>query len=718
MIFDLKRFEGFADRFLPPDPSRTPDETRRARMFIIAHVLSPLIAGLLAGMLYGLVGLNTLALLALLLGFASFYGYPFLLRMGMPLRVASNLSTGQLTILVFFTVYFFGGWTSFALPWFTALPMAGMLYIGVSGIYPTSLLALAGLTILLVVDRTGHVFANPVPAAWQMPMLMASMALCIVFNTGIALLHVRLNRLSQEQLREREKFALEVQEMAALGSWEIDYESNSMGWSDEVYRIIGVDRETFKVEMNSHLEFVHPEDRGRILQLAQDLGGGEPDDATFRLIRPDGDMRILYVEAKIIEEFPNGMPKKARGFVQDITERERTEKALRESEARLSEVRELANVGNWDLYITPDEPDQIMWSAELCRIYGIDPEDFPRDFDGYLALVHPEDRDQARQSWLQALEFDMPFGDEYRIVRPDGAIRTIVTQARIYRDTRHGSKHWIGTTTDITERKLAQEQLQQAQKMEAIGQLTGGIAHDFNNLLTVILGNLELVKERIDDTDLRKMIESGIRASDRGADLTDRLLAFSRRQALRPAALDLDSLVDGMAAMLRRTLGEMVEIRTRGTPGLWRCHADRAQLENALLNLAINARDAMTEGGVLAIETANISLDAHKAAEFGGVVPGDYVQLSVSDTGIGMDNNTLQHAFEPFFTTKEVGKGSGLGLSMVYGFSMQSGGTVTIESETGKGTTVRLFLPRALAQNDDIPLSDRQREERTKAPSA
>ena len=238
--------------------------------------------------------------------------------------------------------------------------------------------------------------------------------------------------------------------------------------------------------------------------------------------------------------------------------------------------------------------------------------------------------------------------------------------------------------------------------MEAVGQLTGGVAHDFNNLLTVILGNLELVRDRVSaDSNEGAMIARGLEAAERGAALTHRLLAFSRNQTLMPTTIDLGNLVAGMTDMLRRTLGETIEIHTKSAANLWRCLADQSQLENALLNLSINARDAMKGGGRLTIETENISLDDDFAAAQAEVAPGHYIMLAVSDTGSGIASDVLSHVFEPFFTTKNVGQGSGLGLSMVYGFAKQSGGNVTIYSEMDRGTTVKLYLPRSFAQDGE-----------------
>ena len=260
-------------------------------------------------------------------------------------------------------------------------------------------------------------------------------------------------------------------------------------------------------------------------------------------------------------------------------------------------------------------------------------------------------------------------------------------------------------TAAIAERERAEEALRQSQKMEAVGQLTGGIAHDFNNLLTVIAGNVDIARRHIGDQGEARVLRALGNAqigAERAAVLTQRLLAFSRRQPLNPRPVDANKLVTGMGELLHRTLGETVEVETVLAAGLWRIEADPNQLENAILNLAVNARDAMPEGGKLTIETANTHLDRAYAVQNAGVSPGQYVAICVTDTGSGMDSDTLARAFEPFFTTKEVGKGTGLGLSMVYGFVKQSGGHLKIYSEEGEGTTVRIYLPRLLGEEEGV----------------
>ena len=247
----------------------------------------------------------------------------------------------------------------------------------------------------------------------------------------------------------------------------------------------------------------------------------------------------------------------------------------------------------------------------------------------------------------------------------------------------------------MAERERAEEALRQAQKMEAVGQLTGGVAHDFNNLLQAILGNLEVLQDKLADReDALRHVRAASQAGDRAATLTRRLLAFARRQPLSPASLNLNALVSGMQELVQRSVGEAVQVKAILAGGLWRTWADANQVENVLLNLAINARDAMPAGGHLTIETANSHLDDRYVAAETGLQPGQYVVMCVTDTGTGMPSEVMARAFEPFFTTKPIGQGTGLGLSQLYGFARQSGGHAALYSEVGKGTTVKLYLPR------------------------
>lgn len=282
---------------------------------------------------------------------------------------------------------------------------------------------------------------------------------------------------------------------------------------------------------------------------------------------------------------------------------------------------------------------------------------------------------------------------EYRFVTKSGQVLDVVASARIERDVEGNFLHVLGGMTDVTGRRKAEEALRQAQKVEAIGHLTGGVAHDFNNLLAIVIGNLDLLRRRVpEEPKLMRLIDGAMEGARRGASLTQRLLAFARRQDLRPEPVDVPALVNGMSDLLQRSLGPMISIETRFSLGLPSAQVDAHQLEMALLNLAVNARDAMPEGGVLTVRASSEFVGSVGSE---GMAEGRYVRIAVSDVGCGMDEETLARASEPFFTTKGIGKGTGLGLSMAQGLAAQSGGRMSIESELGRGTTVELWLPVA-----------------------
>jgi PAS domain S-box-containing protein len=299
---------------------------------------------------------------------------------------------------------------------------------------------------------------------------------------------------------------------------------------------------------------------------------------------------------------------------------------------------------------------------------------------------------------------------EIHVKLPQGGWRWFDFQMRPVCDSHNKVVAIVPEAVEVSERRLAEQALRQAQKMEGIGQLTGGVAHDFNNLLTIIVGSLETVRRQIsqsgfDAANIEPLVDSAMRGAQRAASLTQRLLAFSRQQPLDPKPIDLSRLVTGMSDLLHRTIGEQISIETVMSAGLWRTNIDANQLEMAIINLAVNARDAMPNGGTLTIEAANVSLDERYAASQAEVTPGQYVMLAVTDNGIGMSQDTVAKAFEPFFTTKDIGHGTGLGLSQVYGFVKQSGGHVKIDSEVGQGTSVKIYLPR-LDTDESAPAAE------------
>lgn len=316
-------------------------------------------------------------------------------------------------------------------------------------------------------------------------------------------------------------------------------------------------------------------------------------------------------------------------------------------------------------------------------------------------LTEASARQLIQHDWPELLAAGALEQREYRVVTKSGAFLDVVSAARVERDAAGGFVHVVGGLTDVTDRKRAEEALRQAQKLEAIGQLTGGIAHDFNNLLTVILGNLELLRKRLpDDPKTRRLVENAFEGAQRGASLTQRLLAFARRQDLRPEPVAVTELVRGMTSLLQHSLGPMVRVETHFPLGLPPAQVDANQLEMALLNLAMNARDAMPDGGIIDISaTERIVADD----EFADLAVGRYIKLVLSDTGFGMDEETLARAVDPFFTTKGVGKGTGLGLSMVQGLVAQSGGRLTLRSALGRGTVAELYLPVAEGLEQALP---------------
>ena len=365
---------------------------------------------------------------------------------------------------------------------------------------------------------------------------------------------------------------------------------------------------------------------------------------------------------------------------------------LKKQKRRLDEAQAIAHIGSWRWAKGEEEID---WSDETFRIFGVERGAFRPTQESMLAATHKDDREVAAALLDPSLEQGASIRAEFRIVRPSGQVCQCAWEARSRTDD-SGIEILVGYCQDVTDRRSVEKQLQQAQKMEAVGQLTGGVAHDFNNLLTIVVGNLDAVLERKDLAPaVRERMEMALSASLRGADLTRQLLAFSRKQQLKMQACDLNEVVGHAAQLLGRTLRGDIEIRCHLDGGLASVMTDAAQVESAIANLAINARDAMPGGGTITIETANKILDAAYAAQNADVTPGEYAMISITDTGTGIPAAVLPRVFEPFFTTKDVGKGSGLGLSMVYGFVKQSGGHVKIYSEEGRGTTVRLYLPKA-----------------------
>ena len=416
---------------------------------------------------------------------------------------------------------------------------------------------------------------------------------------------------------------------------------------------------------------------------------------TFPLRRPDGTR--VPVEMHVGRMPDNG----ALCVCRDLSQHQQAEKARAEAEAKyrllvehvnaITYIAEIGINGRW-YYVSP----------QVESILGYTPEEWLALSTNWDEYIHPDDLPTVMAAEQRSAE-GAPFQAEFRVRRKDGRDVWLSDTAVIV----HGSdSHPLmeGIMVDITERKALETQLQQSRKMEAVGRLAGGIAHDFNNLLTIISGYTELALTRPQlPNEVRSDIERIENASGRAAALVRQLLAFSRKQVLQPKVLDLNQIVLNLDSLLRRLMDERIEMVTRVSNDLGRVKADPAQVEQVVMNLVVNARDAMPEGGRLVLETCNTELDANYAVDHISVTPGPYVMLAVSDTGVGMDQQTVAHIFEPFFTTKESGRGTGLGLSTVYGIVKQSGGYIWVYSEPGKGSTFKVYLPRVDELPEELP---------------
>ena len=377
-------------------------------------------------------------------------------------------------------------------------------------------------------------------------------------------------------------------------------------------------------------------------------------------------------------------------YFRDITEQHSSTEALRIAEERMRFALESAGVGIWDL---DGATGELRWSELLESQYGLQPATFEGTSDAFLALVHPEDRERLTRTIEQAMHEGASFREQHRAVWPDGTVRYLTGAGRFVLDEQGTLIRGVGINLDVTDQRNLEQQYNQAQKMEAIGQLAGGIAHDFNNLLTAILGYCQLLldERNPEDPDWADISEIK-KAGDRAAALTGQLLAFSRKQIITPTQLDLNEVIGDMQDMLGRLIAENIEVVVDLEQGLWPVEADRGQIEQVIMNLAVNARDAMPRGGKLVIETSNVELDKQYARDHFDVAPGSYVLLTLRDTGTGFPQSVKARLFEPFFTTKE--QGTGLGLATVHGIVLRAGGNIEVFSEQGVGTSFSVYLPR------------------------
>jgi PAS domain S-box-containing protein len=528
--------------------------------------------------------------------------------------------------------------------------------------------------------------------------------------------------LASTALREREAELARVQQIGRIGGLEVDLRTGFRNRRSPEYLLIhGLPPDAVNETHEDWVQRIHPDDREPTEKKFRDAVAGNVRDYTvqYRIVRPsDGEVRWISVRSTI-ERDENGRAIRLVGAHSDVTEQVVADLALRQSEERFRKLADQLAELNATLAQRVEEKtrerDRI-WNVSQDLLLVADRNGIWRTVNpawtrtlGWSEaellnrtsdwLEHPDDGGVTRAQMRKLGESAANVRFESRFRHKDGSYRWLSWTGAPDQD------HIYAVARDVTAEKAAAERLKateeallQSQKMEAVGQLTGGIAHDFNNLLTGIVGSLDLMQTRLDQgrtENVSRYINAAMTSANRAAALTHRLLAFARRQPLIPKSVDANQLVVSLEDLLRRTIGETIDLEITASDDLWGTLCDPNQLESALLNLAINARDAMPDGGRLSIVTGNARLDG-VTADTPALAPGDYICIDVTDTGTGMSAEVAARAFDPFFTTKPIGQGTGLGLSMIYGFARQSNGHATIDSKIGQGTSVKLYLPRHL----------------------
>lgn len=517
-----------------------------------------------------------------------------------------------------------------------------------------------------------------------------------------------------EALQESEERRRLAQDAANAGTWEWDLRTNENFWSDELWTLYGLEPYSCEPSYEAWLRTIHPDDRAVAERAIQEAASkGTELTAVWRTQSPNGHERWLMSRGRPICD-ENGRVMRYIGIVIDITESKKAEDALRASEERYRAVFDNAGIGI-DLL---DQDGRILQvNQSLLDMLGYSEKELHQLT--FLDITHPEEREISKRNLEALMAGEIEFYRlEKRYLRKDGSILWADLTTSAVRGPNGEHLGTIGVISDTTDRKKAEQereqlrnQLAQAQKMEAIGTLTGGIAHDFNNLLTVILGYSEMLLLERDEKDpayddLQKIMQS----ARNGAEMVQRLLLFSRKAEMNPVPLDMNRQVRNTERLLSRTLPKAIRIEMRLADDLKPVYADPSQMDQIVMNLAINAKEAMPDGGILSLETSNVALESEFCARHPGVAPGDYVLLSVSDTGRGMDSTTVERLFDPFFTTKgwDSRKGTGLGLPVVYGIVATHGGCIESSSEVGKGTTFSIFLPTLWADHTPKPSGARE----------
>jgi signal transduction histidine kinase len=493
-------------------------------------------------------------------------------------------------------------------------------------------------------------------------------------------------------------------------AWDHDYRTNESYNAPELYDLLDFDRTRKDLNFNTFNELVHPDDRDKTLddQIKTAPFGSDMFQTRYRVRNAHGTYVWMESIAGVIRSPVDGKPIKCVGLSRNIGEQMAALEKMQASERILKRSQRAARLGSFTINL---ETGLTRLSTEMIALIGMEDAIVQPNLALFEKMIEPADREKFREAIEMAKHGQNSPGFEigYKTL-VEGELNYFEVKIEADRNGHNHVDQIFGTCQCITERKLLERKFMQAQKMEAVGQLTGGVAHDFNNLLMVVLGNLQLVEQLVkNDERVLKRINAAYEAAERGSELTKRMLAFSRQQTLQNRDVDVNTLLQKMFGILGHAVGATVNLAIIPSEELWPIRADATMLETAILNLCINARDAMKpKGGDLTIETFNRTLDAETADDMEDVPPGDYVEIAVTDTGCGIPEENIEKVFQPFFTTKGPEAGSGLGLSMIYGFVKQSGGHVKIYSEVGHGTTMRIYLPRLKSNAIDMPASKQE----------
>lgn len=472
--------------------------------------------------------------------------------------------------------------------------------------------------------------------------------------------------------------------------------------SPSCFRVTGYSADKFMADKSLLVEIVHPRDRARFEEhlKTQLRGHSEPDYTEFRIITRDGRERWISHWCQAVF----GQDDRFRGIRaanRDITKAKQAEDQLRTSRESLARAQEIANVGNWDWEIGTG---RLTWSDQIYRIFGLDPKRFGATYQDFFRTIHPEDRELVTEAVAEALEGDKPYSIKHRIVRPVGDLRFVQEEAVVYRAEDGTPLRMVGTVQDVTSQTELQEQLNLAQKMEAIGTLAGGIAHDFNNLLTVIIGFTEVAQRRLSESYLPvEELDEIRRASYRAKDLVKQILTYSRQTETEKSRIDIRPIVKEAIKFTRSTLPASISFKEMIQPDVEPINGHAAQIHQVVLNLITNAAQAMSStGGRLNVELVGLDLNNDAPDPGSGLEPGRYIRLVVADTGPGIDRSIRDRIFDPFFTTKEQGEGTGLGLSVVKGIVDDHGGSIRVVSDPSLGTRFEVYFPAAPGEADPV----------------